>query len=210
MRNEINRKLNKLAELERKKIEIEREQKELEREIYIIEKKKKTEFKKQHPYLKKRCFIRELNQGGVSVAKIAREGGISYYKARQIKLGKKKLRSNTPEYRKIRNLHRRIGYQQLRAKGVSPKDAQRLRRHKLRREPIFKKVRGRFQGYEMKAELSIKLFNNVFIEKFTSQIIIKNDKKIMRLDIIRQVKIKYGYDIKVEFIKEVITKIYDN
>jgi len=208
MANEINKKLNRLA---KKELELARELKAVRKEIEFEREKRILKRKEEKAQPKRRNFVRELKQGGVSVVKIARETGISYYKARQIKLGKKILKSNTPEYRKLRNLHRRIGYQQLRAKGVSAKDAQRLRRDKLRLKPILKKKRADFEGYFMEGETITRLkTNEVFVDKFTSAIIIEKDKEKMRDDIIRQAKIKYGYDADIEIIKEVITKNYEN
>lgn len=210
MENEFNN-LKRLTEKElnelEKRLEAERKRREYERQKLIFEKRERARKELIQP--KRRNFVRELKKGGISLAEIARETGISYYKIRQINLGKKKLKSRTPEYKKIRNLHSRIGYQQLRAKGINAKDARRLRTHKLRQELIFKKERADFWGYKMEADAII-FRDEVFIDKIVSKIIPEIDIDKMRQNIINQIKQKYEYDTEFEIIKEVIIKIYDD
>lgn len=194
--------------------ELEKREQKLLKELKKIEKEKererqrllriKDEAKKKR---QRRNFIKELKEGGIPVTQIARKAGISYYKARKIKNNPALLKSKTPEYRKITNLHRRTGYQKLRELGATPAQAKKLRRDMLKTEPIFKERKGKETGWVLKAFTSsrIKETRQKVIDFTQSKKIAQLNEEKLREDIRRQLRAKYG-SIDVDFIREEFIK----
>ena len=87
--------------------------------------------------MRRRDWIGELRQH-LYVREIAERAGISQRRLREFYTGKRELRSDMPEYQKLRNLNRQIAYEKLRRYGASPEQARQHRRTLLdphRKEP---------------------------------------------------------------------------
>ena len=87
--------------------------------------------------MRRRDWIGELRQH-LYVKEIAERTGISQRRLREFYTGKKELRSDMPEYEKLRNLNRQVAYEKLRRHGATPEQAKRHRRtlfDPFRKEP---------------------------------------------------------------------------
>ena len=93
--------------------------------------------------MRRRDWIGELRQH-LYVKEIAERTGISQRRLREFYTGKRELRSDLPEYEKLRNLNRQVAYEKLRQHGATPEQAKRHRRtlfDPFRREPVDKIIK---------------------------------------------------------------------
>ena len=111
--------------------------------------------------MRRRDWIGELRQH-LYVKDIAERTGISQRRLREFYTGKRELRSDMPEYEKLRNLNRQVAYEKLRRHGASPEQAKRHRRTLLdphRKEPetenIYLVQQGRIPEGQVRHQLRI-------------------------------------------------------
>ena len=93
--------------------------------------------------MRRRDWIGELRQH-LYVREIAERTGISQRRLREFYTGKRELRSDMPEYEKLRNLNRQVAYEKLRRLGATPEQAKRHRRtlfDPFRKEPETEQIR---------------------------------------------------------------------